>query len=319
MFNPLSALYGSVMKYRNRLFDDGFFNPYVSKIRVVSVGNLTMGGTGKTPMVDFLITESKKRELKPAIISRGYGRKSKGFLQVHTDSQVSDVGDEPLMLKRKHSDIPIYLSENRILGIKKMQKDEDVDIVIADDAFQHRWLFRDFDILMWNCSQKSKNIFPKGSLRESFDSVQRAHLIVLLGKKEECEEWREDFKGKESVHAQKELGQPYHLKTKNPWEEEPKIISLVSGIAKPLEFEKLIKEKYNVNVSKHLKFKDHIRYNKKIMKDIEKLEGLVITTEKDAVKLNLFKFNKNIFVQPISLKIKIEQRKLDEILFGYHI
>ncbi len=317
MFNPLGSLYGSVMKWRNRLFDDHFLNPYISQIRIVSVGNLTLGGSGKTPMVDFLIKESKKRHLKPAVVSRGYGRTSKGLICVRLDSHVLDVGDEPLMLKLKYNDVPIYLSENRILAIKKIQEDEDVDIIIADDAFQNRWLFRDFDIVMWNCNQKNKNIFPMGSLREQFDSIQRADLIVLLGKKDQFAIWEKSFKKNDTIQAEKELAPIYNLRTQTSFTNIPKTISLLSGIAKPLEFEELIKEKYNVVISDHLKLKDHVKYGEKILKYIEKLEGPVITTEKDAVKLKFLKFNQTVFVQPINLKININQRKLDDILFGY--
>ena len=176
---PISMLYGVVLWCRNKCFDWGFFKSKSFDVPLISVGNISIGGTGKTPHVEYIIRLLNEFSSK-AILSRGYGRKTKGFQKVVADSKVKEVGDEPLQYAQKFQDVSIAVQEDRVRGIKKLAK-EGAELIVLDDAFQHRWVNPGLNILLTNYSNLYVDDFllPVGKLREGKTSALRADVIVV--------------------------------------------------------------------------------------------------------------------------------------------
>ncbi|MFN3427698.1 MAG: tetraacyldisaccharide 4'-kinase [Candidatus Thermochlorobacter sp.] len=183
-----SRLYGIVMSVRNALFDRGILKSASSRIPVVAVGNLTLGGAGKTPMVDWIVKFYQREGKRVAIISRGYKRKSKGVVLV-CDGQfvrvsAAEAGDEPLMLARRNPQAIVVVAEQRIAGARFIEQHFAQclpDVIILDDAFQHRQMQRNLNILVMHAEQNvfSEALLPLGRLRESVQGIARADVIVL--------------------------------------------------------------------------------------------------------------------------------------------
>ena len=179
---PFSIFYGIVLAIRNFLYNQGVFSSYKPAIPCIIVGNLSMGGTGKSPHVEFLIDRLSK-QYRLAVVSRGYGRKTKGYIELLERSNAADVGDEPLQMKQKFPEIAFAVCENRAEAIKKLQlKYPDLSLILLDDAMQHRRISGAFVILL---SMFQKPFFrdwvvPSGSLREfGFLGKKRADLCVF--------------------------------------------------------------------------------------------------------------------------------------------
>ena len=175
---PFSFVYGLGVMARNLAFDLGIMKSREFELPVISVGNLSVGGSGKSPMTEYLIRLLKPK-YKVATLSRGYGRKSKGFRFVELTSSSSDSGDEPLQFKRKFNDITIAVCENRVEGIKRLEKDH--QLIILDDAFQHRSVRPGLSLLLFDYNEifKFKILLPAGNLREPVWEMDRADFIVV--------------------------------------------------------------------------------------------------------------------------------------------
>ncbi len=178
VYRLLAGIFGAITRFRNTWYDQGILSSiHFTKPFTLVVGNLAVGGTGKSPLVNYLISHWKFSGTF-GILSRGYGRKTTGFHWVNADSTASEVGDEPLAYKRQFADLPVAVCENRLKGIEQMN---DLDAIILDDAFQHRALTADLNLV---CTTFSKPFFadslmPLGSLRESLDGLNRAHAIIV--------------------------------------------------------------------------------------------------------------------------------------------
>lgn len=175
---PFSLIYGAVLCVRHFLYDKGFLKVSVFDKPVLVVGNLVVGGAGKSPMTEYLI-RLLSPHLKVATLSRGYGRKTKGFLEVQTDSLAEMVGDEPLQFKRKFPYITVADCESRVLGLEQLMPKHDV--CILDDGFQHRALKAGLTILLFdfNSLAKSKFLLPAGDYRDLYARRNRADIIVI--------------------------------------------------------------------------------------------------------------------------------------------
>jgi len=304
---PLSLIYGFVIRIRNFLFDYDILSAREYDIPIVSVGNITVGGTGKTPHVEYLI-ENFKDKLKIAVLSRGYKRKTRGFLVVKENMTVQDAGDEPLQIKRKFSEITVAVCEKRVKGIDTLLSDkveEKFDMILLDDAFQHRYVKPGLSVLLvdYNRLISKDHLLPYGRLREPAHQKKRADIILITKCPEEIKpiERRIMFKECQTFPYQNlyfttfsygslisvfkdEVLDTAILQEKNY------SILLVTGIANPkslLEF--LTQSNHTIN---HMKFSDHHNYSKKDMLKIKeeyhkmpKGNKLVLTTEKDAVRL----------------------------------
>ena len=178
---PFSILYGIITLFRNILFDIGILRERKHNVKVISVGNLTLGGTGKTPHVEYLI-RLLREDYKIAVLSRGYGRKTKGFIQADTDSDSNSIGDEPSQYNHKFKDIIVAVDESRNRGVEKLlSQNDDIDVVILDDAFQHRWIKPDLSILLtdYHNMYHKDHVFPSGQLREFRCGANRADIVIV--------------------------------------------------------------------------------------------------------------------------------------------
>lgn len=306
---PFVLPYGFIISVRNLFFDKSVFKSERVNAKVISVGNVNVGGSGKTPMVIYVTNLLKNSGYKVGVLSRGYGRKSSGYKLVSKGDKiltsVEECGDEiyHTVLECK---VAAAVSENRVKGAERLIEDAGINSIVLDDAFQHRWIERDVDIVVVdqnfvnNKSFFTHNLLPLGDLRESFNSLKRADAIILNRKFIEKEEIKSEIKN--------------HFEGKNTFTSYYKAISfvdavkkieydlddfkgqeslVVSGIANPKSFLNIL-SKVHVNTQNKLIFGDHKNYTQKEVRLIRNTfyktnSHSVVTTEKDAVKLSGFK------------------------------
>jgi tetraacyldisaccharide 4'-kinase len=272
--NPLSAIYGAVSGARNRLYDRGFFNTRRLSRPVVSVGSISAGGAGKTPFVILLGELLKKRGVRVDVLSRGYGRKSRGALIVDCDGSAAEFGDEPLLIARRLG-CPVIVGESRyeagVLAERKFQS----QIHILDDGFQHRSLARDFDIALLTTEDCDDRLLPVGRLREPLSSLGRADVVVAFGQRPD------ELRGiaKNIWHIRRSISLP----------DAPANPVVFCGIARPQKFLEQLKASGIVPAAVKT-YRDHHAYS---AADVEELLALrdrnnangFVTTEKDAINL----------------------------------
>jgi len=321
LFMPLGILFDQAGKIKNFMYDKGWSEVSSCGKPVVSVGNLTVGGTGKTPIIASFVQWALDNNLKPAVVSRGYKGQFEGVQRVqnsHADSTAVYYGDEPTMLAGKFSQVPIYVGGDRILACKKLVDECDVDIIFADDAFQHRRLKREIDIVVIDLTETmdSYRPLPWGKLRESFNGILRSQYIIFnkvsLAEKDHEEKVKTKIKkifSTSNINCPQFINCDYKiLKFLTIGEDlytsslHNKNVVLVSGIGRNYYFKKLISDSdSSIKILRHFEYPDHYRYTQKDVNEISKyfndnkVEKL-ITTEKDAVKLNQFDKLKDILL-----------------------
>ncbi|MDX1284351.1 MAG: tetraacyldisaccharide 4'-kinase, partial [Draconibacterium sp.] len=180
---PLSLLYGLGVYIRNQAYDLNILKSKEFEVPVISIGNITVGGTGKTPHVEYLV-QLLKEKFEVATLSRGYKRKTKGFHVVETTSLAHEVGDEPLQIKNKFPEVTVSVCENRVAGVERLMEnsmDKPFDVVLLDDAFQHRRITPGINILLidYNRQIKGDRLLPLGRLREGVYQMRRANFIIF--------------------------------------------------------------------------------------------------------------------------------------------
>jgi tetraacyldisaccharide 4'-kinase len=323
---PISMIYAIIIAIKNLCYRLGFFKAYEIPKKSIVVGNLSMGGTGKSPMVSLLINKLRG-EHKITILSRGYGRKSKGFILLNDFDLAQRVGDEPLMYKKKFKDdIQVAVCENRKEGIEKLLKIDQQELFILDDAFQHRKVKAGFSILLTDYSALYCHdfILPVGNLREFKSGVDRANVVVVSKCPEKLSEEQ-----KNKIASELDLIRPKLFFSSIKYdslqafgEKQEKLIEnvlLVSGIANPRPLADYLSKSYNVSV---VNFMDHHNYNIDDIANIHKKfdtfaldKKAIITTEKDFVRLSsneLSKLTCNYpwYYQPITFEIDQEEEFL---------
>lgn len=324
IFYPISLLYGALVFLREYFYKVGIFSSYKVKTKILSVGNLTFGGTGKTPVVDFLL-ENLKKNKKLAVISRGYGRESTGFFKVtpNTENAVRVYGDEPLFISQKHSDVPVYVCEDRVEGCRKIESQSTPDMIIADDAFQHLKLKRNIDVVVVDATEKLENYNypPVGRARNSFSYLNRANYVFLtrtnICSKEDLDCIRSKLKNHTVYEFESLLDGVFNLKTNQLSRTVPAEVYLISGIGKPKNFENLFTKNFpDTKIKKHFIFKDHHNYSDSDIQTIKSKvgDGVVITTEKDGVKLSNFANVLNLSVTRLKFVAKSPMLKFFEEL-----
>jgi tetraacyldisaccharide 4'-kinase len=310
---------------------------------VISVGNITVGGTGKTPHTEYLVNLLKSR-LKVATLSRGYKRKTKGFYVVETSSTVKQVGDEPLQIKRKFNDIIVAVDAKRVRGIEKLLAlKEKPQVVILDDAFQHRYVTPGMNILLTDYDRliTKDSILPYGKLRESASNRERANIIIVTKCPPEIKPIDERIITKElfirpyqnlyftrfeygsvlPVYPDDNLGGDNNLN------DGPAIL-LLTGIAFPQPLRNYLMHKSH-NILE-IKFPDHHNY---ILKELEDVAArfnslpqenrIIITTEKDMVRIRDVEkvpddIRKNLYYIPLTIKFLNEEGKdFDRKILNY--
>lgn len=301
---PISFIYGSILYIRNKFYDWNLLNSKGFKLPTISVGNLSLGGTGKTPHIEYLI-RLLSPHLNIATLSRGYKRKTKGFYISNKNSTVEDIGDEPLQYQLKFKDITVAVDEKRVRGVEKLaQLFSKPTAVLLDDAFQHRAIKPGLNILLteYNNLYCSDFVIPSGRLREFSTGSKRADLIIVTKSPKELSE-----KEKQVVINQLKPTptQPIYFSSVNYGVIQPFTksaiafenheiatdIILLTGIAKPEPLYQELSKKYNSIL--HLKFSDHHHFSTADVNQIKTayatLKGdhkILITTEKDIMRLS---------------------------------
>jgi len=304
---PLALIYGLVIKIRNCLFDTGILKSIHFDLPVITVGNLTVGGTGKTPHVEYLI-KLLKDEYNIAVLSRGYKRKTRNFNIVETISGVDTTGDEPLQIKCKHPDITVAVDRDRVHGVHEiLSRKPRTDIILLDDAYQHRYIEAGFSILLidYNRLIIDDYLLPAGRLREHRSSVKRADIILITKSPPDLSSinMRLIFKKiplsplQHLFYTSLSYDQPLRIFNQHKpgismgqIRDKLRNVLLVTGIAEPAPLINYLSE-YNLAIT-HYKYPDHHHYSNKDCRKIKDKylalpagERCLITTEKDAIRL----------------------------------
>lgn len=303
---PFSILYDGITGMRNWAFDKEFLKQQVFEIPVIAVGNLSTGGTGKTPMIEYLIRQFTDKRV--AVLSRGYGRNTKGYLEVKSDHKAIEVGDEPLQIKIKFKNVIVAVCENRVDGINKLLESYNIDVVLLDDAFQHRYVKASQYILLSSFDKPFYDdyLLPAGDLRESRSGVNRAQHIIITKcpvdlDQKQMRQIVEKIKPKEAqrVYFSAINYSKYAVNCEGNVDLEHlkgKLVNVITGIAKPDYFIKFLQTFVSIN---HFKYPDHHNFTKE---DISKFESdqIILTTEKDYVRLKESGLN-NLYYVPIDI------------------
>ena len=304
---PVSWIYGAGVWLRNKLFDWGYFKERSFNLPVICIGNLTVGGTGKTPHTEYLIRLLQKG-YQVAVLSRGYKRKSKGFVLATDDTPMSRIGDEPFQMKQKFPKIHMAVDADRCNGIEQLCKEKvtpGTDVVLLDDAFQHRHVKAGLNILLVDHNRliTEDALLPAGRMREPLSGKDRAHVVIITKCPKDMKPMEFRVLTKQmNLYAFQQLffttmdygklrplfngGKEYALQNIHPGVH----ILLVTGIASP---EPLEEELSTINSHVHtLTFGDHHDFTEADMHTIEEQfqqlpEGkrMIITTEKDATRM----------------------------------
>ncbi|MFM6954475.1 MAG: tetraacyldisaccharide 4'-kinase, partial [Sphingobacteriaceae bacterium] len=337
---PISILYGLAVALRNLLFDLGLFKSKKFNIPVLVIGNITVGGSGKSPMTEYIV-KLLKNEFSLAVLSRGYGRKTTGFRWVEPQSLATEVGDEPMQFKQHFPELTVAVCEDRVAGMQKLAPTH--DLVVLDDAYQHRWLLPSLSILLLEYSslQKVDFLLPSGNLREPRSATKRANILVVT-------------KAPQNLSAEEKLNLVKYIQPQpnqnlffsylrygnllNFTDGSSRALStlsvdtqvfLLTGIANA---KALLAElnRYTAQI-KHHKYLDHYRFS---VADIEKIsreyaestatDKVIITTEKDAQRLKNSIFaaylaNTLIYVLPVETAFAEEDKKNFDALIHTHV
>ncbi|UCB52130.1 MAG: tetraacyldisaccharide 4'-kinase [Candidatus Zixiibacteriota bacterium] len=321
--SSFSLLYRLGCGVRVLLYRHGLRRQTKLPSKVISVGNITVGGTGKTPLVIYLTEKLKARGEKVAILTRGYKRKKKEMVEltqhIHRQVKWSDVGDEPYLLARRLSGIPIIVSKNRCASGDYAVGKHGTQTVVLDDGFQHLGLFRDLDVVVIDSVNPFGNgrLLPAGPLREPLTSLKRADVFVLTktdqgSRKDKLIEILRRHNPKapivESMYEVRSIEKVSNGSLIPTSEVENKKVLAFSGIGNPLSFENTLRQ-LGIQILRHRKFSDHFAYeNEDVLELIREAENLgldlIITTEKDSVRIPLINEPKiPIYVLKIDLKV----------------
>ena len=332
---PLATIYRLIVFWRNVLYNHNFFISRKLPAKIISVGNITTGGTGKTPAVIFLTKYFLQKKQKVAILSRGYGRKTAGTQEVTNGKVIHgdwvNFGDEPYLMAQKLPGVPIVVDENRYRGGLYVIERFRPDIIILDDAFQHRALERDVDIVLINCHDQKSNhkMFPYGLLREPIKNLKRADFIFLsktnlnkpspylmeLTRNVDVPTYYSNFNYSDLISTN----------SKKPKQNQELKALALSGIADTASFHRMTKQQKNLIIVKTISYADHHEYSQE---DIEKIKkevqlndiDIIVTTEKDMVKIEKLKLSNLAIFSLTGVFQIVEENKfflqLDEKLFN---
>ena len=319
---PAAFLYKMGVTFRHRLFDWGLLKSEKFDIPIICIGNITVGGTGKTPMAEMVIAYMSQMH-RVALLSRGYGRRTKGYLEVNTDSHYRDVGDEPLQIKLKFPDTVVVVCEKRAEGIRRLRAEHpEVDLIIMDDGFQHRYVEPKINVVMIDATRPVQHdrMLPVGTLRDLPEELHRAHYFVVT----KCPEHMApiDRRILRKVLIQVAYQRVYFTRFES-FIPQPlyageaadgslthgrEVIAL-SGIGNPGPFLQSLRERYKVVAEMTLD--DHHIYKVRDMNALKALlakypGAVIVTTEKDAVKMtNRAKIpsevRRALYYQPINI------------------
>lgn len=333
-----SLIYGSVVALRNRLFDLGIIKSRTFSIPVICVGNITVGGTGKTPHVIYL-TEKLSHTMKVSVLSRGYLRKSSGFRIVSAEDNVDTAGDEPLLMARRMPGANVFVDRDRVHGITEiLRTSPDTKAIILDDGFQHRAVKAGLNILLTSFDRlmTHDHVMPMGRLRESIRGMKRADVIIVTKVPSgtsggEMNRVRNEMRitGEQSVFF---TGLAYKKPVPLLGGDKREINSttavlLITGIADPAP---LVRFLSGISESvTHIAFPDHHRFKGKDIAAItsafdalSKDDKIIITTEKDGVRIKEItniagRVRKSLYYLPVGVEFIENEDEFLKILYGY--
>ena len=328
---PLAILYWGIIFWRNIFYNLGIFASYNLPCKVISIGNITTGGTGKTPAVIYFAELLKKRGFKIGILTRGYGRISKGTIDLYSENSNKKswkyFGEEPVLLFKKLIDIPIVIDNNRYRGGKYLYEKYKPQLIILDDGFQHRSLNRDIDINLINANQPKHfyKLLPYGLLREPWQHLKRSDIVIVtkINIKNPSNFIINKLRSLNINHYHgKHEPCSYLLNTNQEKIDLNKIKNkralAISGIGDPSSFE-LTLEMQNIDFIDHIIFNDHYEYKDNDLRLIENKiinhqPDFLITTEKDLIKLKYVNKNINNKLFALPIQFTISKSCLDIIL-----
>lgn len=310
---PFALLYWGIVAIRNWLFDKKILSSTRFGLPLICVGNLSVGGTGKSPMVELLV-DGLRKQFNVATLSRGYKRKTTGYALAGDTTTALEIGDEPMQFHLKFPDIPVAVGEERIVAIPQLLHDRPgTEVIILDDAFQHRTVEAGLNILLTDYNNLFTRDFylPTGDLRDLKSSYKRAGIIVVtkcrpdLSQNEKEKIIREirPVNGQDLYFTSIAYGTPYHLFSKAEKPMDPALeVLLVTGIANPRPLKKLLEE--HSNTYQMLQYRDHhiftiddLQEIRQTFAQLQSPEKIILTTEKDAVRL--LKFREEIRELPL--------------------
>ena len=333
---PISLLYHIVLTIRHKLYDWHILRTTRFEKPLICVGNLNLGGTGKTPHTEYLINVLKDH-YRVATLSRGYGRKTKGFKRAETTSTYEDLGDEPLQYFKKFPEIQVAVDEDRVNGVRKLLMSNNApEVILLDDAFQHRSIKAGLNILLTEYQHLYCDdlLFPAGTLRDVKSAAKRANLIVVSKSPKVLKEAeKQQIISKLNPSKEQKVYfsyldytplQPLKKKKKTVSIEDADSVIAFCGIAHPKPFIEELEKRFKT--IDFLRFADHHVYSeedaKNIVKHFENLSGdkkIIVTTEKDAARLTnspyLCQFDcAPLYDLPITVRFHEEEKFNEEIL-----
>ena len=324
---PFALLYRFITGIRNFLFDKGILKSYSFDVPIIAVGNLSVGGTGKTPQIEYLI-RLLSPNYKVATLSRGYKRKSKGFILANSTSNSEIIGDEPFQFYKKFKNIQVAVDANRKNGIEKLlSQTNKPEVILLDDAFQHRKVKAGFYILLTSYGDLYSDdfILPTGNLRESRAGAKRANLVIVTKCPATLSAYEQrEIQDKLNLKCTQELyfscidyDESVFSEGKSIKASEVKYVDklLLAGIAKPEPFFKYLQSEKE----EQLVFPDHHHFSEKDLMEIQnKAEGkIIITTEKDFVRLKGSIPKEQLFYLPIRSSFLSAAEKFDKTITDY--
>ena len=298
---PASLIFKAVVTLRHRLFDWGVLKSVKFDIPIICIGNITVGGTGKTPMAEMIIAYMSRTH-RVALLSRGYGRRTKGYREVERTAHYRDVGDEPLQIKIKFPSTLVVVCENRVEAIQRIRREHpEIDLIVMDDGFQHRYVEPTVNIVMVDATRPVQydKMLPLGTLRDLPEMLHRAHYFVITKCPDGMKPIDRRLMHKSLVTMAYQRNRIYFTRfesfrpeplfrdAQEPVKQGREVIAM-AGIGNPVPFLRDLDKQYTV-VDK-LMFKDHHVYSKTDMAALVRIsqrhpEAVIVTTEKDAVKL----------------------------------
>jgi len=328
---PFSWIYGAITASRNHLYNIGYSKSFRFQLPVLNVGNLSVGGNGKTPMVEYLI-ELLSQDFKLATLSRGYRRKSRGFILVDHQQTATTVGDEPWQMFSKYGDkITVSVGEERALAIPQIiQERPQTELIILDDAFQHRQVNAHFNILVSDYNRPFYRDFllPAGRLREARKGANRAQAVVITKcptqlTKEEQEKVRATITRYTNApvwFSNIHYDLPQALIGGQVWPAQPQVI-LVSGLANANSLKQYVSAHFSL--VRHFEYPDHHHYTASNLNEINQFaqqhpQAVVLTTEKDVTKLAEFSSSFNVpwFCLPIKFQFLADGSGFDNLVLN---
>jgi tetraacyldisaccharide 4'-kinase len=324
---PFAILYGLITSIRNFLFDNGVLKSYTFDLPIIAVGNLSVGGTGKTPQIEYLI-RLLSDSYKVATLSRGYKRKSKGFILADATSNAQVLGDEPFQFYQKYGNIRVAVDADRKTGIEQLLSQEPKpEVILLDDAFQHRKVQAGFYIMLTSFGDLYSDDFmlPTGNLRECRSGAKRANVIIVTKCPPQLSvEEQNVIKNSLKIADHQELYFTTIVyddcvysenQTLNVSEIRETAKVLLAGIAKPEPFFDFLKHKSD----ECLTFADHHHFSEKDVLEIKNksINKIIVTTEKDYVRLKGSVPSEQLFFLPIKSKFLVGDDTFKKTILNY--